>query len=235
MARKSTNRLELENEELQRQLKDMRTQLENQTTAAGLAGARVPELMVGIRNVSDYSVGIPIKDGNDIQLAPDFGGDDPGCYDVISYELWRKLRRGKQATQGLIMRDDSFLGGAFNAGPADRNEDFNEEHFANRIPDPVEWITTRTEKKLRDDIAKITSLASLFRLRRVVDTALGKLEDDSGMPRDTIDNQVKCAQWALDQLDGKLRLVDRLVTSAIESKFDTPIPNVEGNRITLRG
>lgn len=247
MARKSTTSLELENAQLRDELIKLREQVEAQTSAAAATKNRLSavvgnvtphaELMVGIRNISDYTVGIPpvLPGDPSLQLAPDFGDNEPGSVAVISYAAWRELRKGKLVEQGMIRRDDSVLGSAFLAAPEDREGELAPGSYVNTIEDPPHWINSRSEDELREDIARITSQASLFRLRRVVDTELLRLEADSGMSRETREDQARCAQAALSKLSTKYRLVDDLTTAKIEVGRQAQAGiDPSGRRISLR-
>src|SRR5512135_3880509 len=125
MARKATTQMELENEQLKQELAQLREAVEAESQAnrnlkkrvMALSNTPQGELMVGIRNVSDYTVGIkPQLPGDSaLQLAADFGNDEPGSVAVMSYASWRELRKSKLIADGMIKRDDSILGSTFNA------------------------------------------------------------------------------------------------------------------------
>lgn len=171
------------------------------------------ELMVGIRNISDNTLGLesPFPNEPPIQLFADVGtGPNPGQVSAISYAWWQRLRKSNFMARGLLMRDDSIVSGSFMAAPPDAPEDIHHEWKFNAIPDPVAWIATRDEAKIRRDIKKMTSPDSLRRLRRVVDDELGKLQvkfKDDENP----------AKRAVDELPIKYRLIDELTTSKLEA------------------
>lgn len=244
--RKSTTNLELENERLRKELESLRGKVEAETTAkaamkhalaAKNAGATTPwtELVVGIRNISDYTIGIPpIQGGSEYQLSPAFTGKESGTTAILPYSEWRELRNDSRVAKGMIKRDDSILGSSFNAAPEDREEDLPASARVNQVEDPKAWIDFRSEDEIRRDLEAMTSTPSIFRLRRVVDDALRELEAKSGMPRETLDQQAACAQYALRQLSGKLRLVDELTTSIIERRNEPDPAEVKGTTVTIR-
>lgn len=247
MARKTTTSLELENQKLREELAKLREAVDVESSAAAAYKGRLAlsssadtpwsHLMVGIRNVSDYTVGIPpiLPGDSPIQLAPSFNGDEPGAVAVITYAAWRELRKGHLVERGMVCRDDSVLGTAFIPAPEDRPGEVAPGQAVNMIDDPHAWIERRDEAQLRTDIAKITSQASLFRLRRVVDEALRKFELESELPRDTREQQARVAQQALNALSAKLRMVDDLTTTMIEARTRTDA-NVDssGRRISIK-
>lgn len=209
---------------------ELRAQLESQTIAATAHQARlaaaVPthraaygELMVGIRNVSDTAIGIPpqFKGDDEIQLFPDFGNNEPRQVAVISYGRWRELRKGTLVERGLIVRDDSVLGRAYSAAPADQDHELPPNAKHNVIPDPVAWIESRTEAELRADLARITAEEGLRRLRRAVDQRLRQLE--LKYPRETLRQQADAARRALAELPANYRLIDELVEQRIQDLF----------------
>jgi len=131
------------------------------------------QLVVGIRNVSNYSVGLLDKtSGQTIEynLNPEVEGvADPRTCAVISYAFWQQLRTGKQVGRGMIIRDDSILGHADNAAPEDRLQDIHPDHHKNVVLNPREWIISKSEDELREAIQQITSEATLRRLLFAVD------------------------------------------------------------------
>lgn len=134
------------------------------------------QLVVGIRNVSNYSVGFVDKtSGTPIEysLSPEVEGSaDPKTRAVVSYAFWQQLRKSSQVSQGLLVRDDSVLGPADNAAPDDRPDDLAPETAHNVVLDPREWIVSKQEHEVRDAIAKMTSTPSLRRLAYAVDQAV---------------------------------------------------------------
>ena len=129
--------------------------------------------VVGIRNVSNYSVGLVDQTGivaMEYSLAP--ASETvfvPQSQATIPFVFWQQLRHSKQVRDGFIMRDDTILGEQEFAGPADKETDLPPEAKWNVIPAPRAWITSSSEQEIRDAIAKITSTATLRRLMRTVD------------------------------------------------------------------
>lgn len=153
------------------------------------------QLVVGIRNVSNYSVGMLDKTSGQVveyNLNPEVPGvADPRTRAVISYAFWQQIRTGNQVGRGLIVRDDSILGPAENAAPDDRPEDMHPDAKKNVILDPRAWIVDRTEDELRDAIAGMTSEPSLRRLLYAVDQEIvrigeSKYQDDPERARKSI-------------------------------------------------
>jgi len=195
-----------------------------QRLATALPGhrAQFAELMVGVRNISDTTVGVKalFKGDSDLQLNADFGKEDPARTQIISYAWWRELRKSPYVGKGLLIRDDSTLGSLYQAAPPDLPGELAPGHAVNAIPDPKAWVESRDETALREGVAAITSEESLRRLRRVVDEALVAFE--STQPRNTVPEQVKAARLALNSLPAKLRMLDDLVTSRLENPVDAP-------------
>jgi hypothetical protein len=171
------------------------------------------ELMVGIRNISDNTIGLksPFANEPPIQLHADVGDDhDPARVSAISYAWYQRLKTSGYMQRGLIMRDDSILTGSYTAAPVDREQDIHPEWKFNAVIDPREWIESRDEARIRKDINKMTSPDSLRRLRRVVDSELGKLQKKFA-------SDPNPAKRSVDELPIKYRLVDELTTSKLEA------------------
>jgi hypothetical protein len=172
--------------------------------------------MVGIRNVSDNTIGIPGMNGHaPLQLLADLGSHEPGSTAVIPYAQWRELVKGRLVRNGLIVRDDSIVGPGLHHAPPDRPEDLPPDAQHNAILDPKDWIDSRTEDEIQDELERITSEESLQRIRRAVDNALTELE--SRRPRNTKDEQIEAAKWAMARLPAKYRKVDELITERLEA------------------
>jgi hypothetical protein len=139
------------------------------------------QLVVGIRNVSNYSIGITDNTTGvpmDHQLNPEREDvADPRTRAVISYVYWQQLRTAPQVARGMIVRDDSILGPADNAAPPDRPTDIHPDHAKNVVLDPREWIMSRTEEDVRRDIEAMTSEPSLRRLLFAVDQEIVRIGD----------------------------------------------------------
>lgn len=193
------------------------TQTLAETLAAAL-GSNKPqisstELKVGIRNISDNTIGLfsPIAGEPNVDLHADLP-DLPrmGCTAVISYAWWQVLRKSPVMQRGEIVRDDSVLGSSFTAGPPDRPEDLPESWAVNAIPDPVAWIQSfATESDLRAAVDRITNLTSLRRIRRVVDMELKRLERTFG-------DDPKRAAKALRALPALYQMLDQVITTKLE-------------------
>lgn len=174
------------------------------------------QLMVGIRNISDYTIGIVPRQGVigdvELDLHPAMTGPSPNIVGILPFTQWQSVRKGKLMEQGLIMRDDSVLGNSHSAAPADRPEDIAPGWFVNAILDPEKWVTEHSESEIRDMINKITSEPTLQRLRRVVDVELREIQDR--IPK----TDPKRARKALQQLPAIYQLIDQVVTMRLELK-----------------
>lgn len=216
-------------QEAQRQNEQYREMVEQQAAANAAMKSRLSaynpsqnpyaELMVGIRNVSDNTLGIAEMNGNaEFQLMADFGNGEPGSCQIIPYAQWRELRKGKFVRNGMIVRDDSIIGPGTPVAPDDRPEDLPAEAKHNAILDPKDWIESRSESEIHAGLAQITNEESLQRIRRAVDDELRKLE--ATQPRGTKEQQIKAAKLALARLPGKYRMVDELITTRLEAPED---------------
>lgn len=211
-----------QNEQLRSENDQLRQAVDSQATASVMAmrGVRVErntfgDVFVGIRNVSDTTVGIPPSFPGDpaIQLNADLGNSDPGRFGIISYAQWRELRKSDLVGRGIIMRDDSVLTGTYNAAPADRPDDVHPDHAKNLVIDPETWINERTEDQLLADLEAMNSEATLRRLQRYVEDQIRALERKRN-PK-TPDERVEAARRALMTLPPRLRLVDDIVTQKL--------------------
>ncbi len=197
-------------------------------TRHGAVGPQVTwsEVMVGIRNISDSTIGLrsPFAHEGDVQLFGDvetIHGDAPvGTDAAISYAWWRQLRTQKEVQRGQLVRDDSILGPGITSAPIDRAEDIPESFYFNAVEDPIAWIESRNETELRDDLMAMTYMGSVSRVRRVVDEKLREIENTQ--PRETIAEQVIAADYAVRELSGKLRLVDGITTDRILTDAANP-------------
>jgi hypothetical protein len=167
--------------------------------------------MVGIRNISDYTIGIPSRFGEpELQLFPDLGANDPNSTAVVSFAFWRALIKERYVTQGMIVRDDTILGVGYTPAPEDRAEDYSPHAAANRILDPVEWIESRSEPEIREALAMVTSEPSLRRIRRGVDLKLRQLQASYA---DTVENKT-LKSW--EDLPMVYRFIDDYTTRRLE-------------------
>ena len=134
--------------------------------------------MVGIRNVCNNTVGVPINIPGEpaVTLNAALEGKDPNSVAVISYAAWLQVRSTRLVREGLITRDDSILGAQFVAAPEDRPEQVPAEAEFNVIENPREWIENRDETAIREDMSKITSDDTLRRLQHAVTRKLKEVE-----------------------------------------------------------
>jgi hypothetical protein len=185
------------------------------TTLAAALSKPAVELKVGIRNISDNTIGVksPFKDEQDLDLHGDTlpPNENPGRYAVISYAWWQQLRKSKLMERGEIMRDDSVLGSNYAAAPADAPHDIPASWAMNAIIDPIAWVAgfKGDDDGLRLAIEKITNDTSLRRVRRVVDMKLKELEKSFG-----VDPQR--AKKALQALPSTYQMMDQVITMKLE-------------------
>jgi hypothetical protein len=190
------------------------------------------ELMVGLRNISDNTIGVKGQFGNaDLQLHADLDDDTPGQTAIVSYAWYRELRKGELFQHGYLIRDDSILGTAFTAAPTDEAHDLPAEWYINAVPDPQAWIDARDEQQILIDVEAMTSPESLQRLRRVVSEALVQLENTR--PRLTREDQAAAAKWALSRLPAKLRTLDDVTSERIEERHLPQAPG-DGRKIFIK-
>jgi hypothetical protein len=213
--------LQAENERL-RSIVD--TQARSQKTLSQRLSAMNPhragsaELWVGIRNVSDVTIGqeSPFPNEPDLHLYADLGTPDPNQVAVVSYAWWQQLRKGRLVAQGLIMRDDTILGSSYAAAPDDRPGDLVAGWEHNLVPDPQAWIDEKDEVELRAALDRVTSTATLHRLRRVIDRYLTEAQEK--LKLDPLEKNR--AKKALRSLPAKYQLVDQLITMRLEGDED---------------
>lgn len=186
------------------------------------------QAMVGIRNVSDMTVGIRGEFGaKDVHLHAATTPNDPNTVTIIPFAWWAELRKGKLVNDGVIVRDDTIMGEGYLRAPEDRPEEMAPNHQVNAIKDPKQWIESRDEAAIRRDLVAITSVNSLRRVRRAVDDKIKELA--ASMP-DSYRDQTPASNgflpkggWdmrkvrALQELPALYRLVDDLTTQRIES------------------
>lgn len=169
---------------------------------------------VGIRNISDNTIGIPAKNGEiELNLHADFGENDPASVAVISYGRYRELVKGNKFFHaGMLIRDDSILGSGYVPAPADDAGMVSEETRMNRVADPTDWIESRTEAQLRADLDKITADTSLRRIRRAVDDRLRELQNSYGAE---VEPERRAAK-AVNDLPMVYKFVDDYITRRLE-------------------
>lgn len=210
---KSAKQLEKQLEEQSRTVQALTSQLTRQQPATLISAQSV----VGIRNISDNTIGIPGKFGQaDLDLHADFTGDNPSSIAVIPYTWYQQIRRSKVFRDGMIIRDDSILGDGYIQAPADKPNEIPTEHLINSVVDPVQWIDSRTETQIREDLDKITSEASLRRIRRAVDLKIVQIAD-------ALPDQFRDAEgvdlrrvMAVDRMPAIYRLIDEITTRKLE-------------------
>jgi RNase H-fold protein (predicted Holliday junction resolvase) len=172
------------------------------------------QLVVGIRNVSNYSVGLIDKTSGqaiEYNLNPEIEGSaDPRTSAVVSYAFWQQLRTGNQVGRGLIVRDDSILGPAENAAPEDRPQDVHPDHAKNVIMNVREWILSRTEDQLREDITAMTSEPSLRRLQYAVDQEILRIGESK------YNGDPERARKAIRDLPAVFRVVEELADERLD-------------------
>jgi hypothetical protein len=202
-------------QQLEQQLHEMRGQLQMLTQVALKPQAPVVagKPMVGIRNISSYSVGlvnkIPGEEG-EIQLAPERPETyEPSARAVVSQQFWQALKKGREVQLGVIMRDDTFLSGELVA-PEDRPEEIPADFQKNAVVDPFQWIESKTEAELRDAIKAMTSEPSLRRLFSTVDYMVWKIGEDE------FKDDEQRAKKAYDALPMKYRYVENLVLDRLD-------------------
>lgn len=172
------------------------------------------QLMVGIRNVSNYSVGLLDKtSGTPIEynLNPEREGvADPRTSAVISYAYWQQLRTARPVAQGLIVRDDTILGAADNAAPEDRPQDMHPDHAKNVVLNPREWVMSRTEDEIREAIAAMTSEPTLRRLLYAVDQEIVRIGEEKYL------GDADRARKAIRDLPALFRVVEELADERLD-------------------
>lgn len=173
------------------------------------------QLVVGIRNVSNYTVGFIDKtSGTPIEynLNPEVPGTaDPKTRAVVSYAFWQQLRKGSQVQKGLVVRDDSVLGPADNGAPEDRIQDMHPESEHNVVLDPREWILSKTEPELREAVEKITSQPTLRRLAHAVDQEIVRIGEAKYL------GDAERAAKAIRDLPALFRLTEELVEDRLDA------------------
>jgi hypothetical protein len=155
---------------------------QNRPNQAGPAMTGLSQLSVGIRNVSNYVIGLtgsPLPGEGELQLTPRWdASSDPNNIAVISYAWWEKIRRGPIFGKGMIVRDDSVLGDYHIKAPLDRPQDLHVGHALNTIEDPTAFIEESTEAEIRARIMALTSEQTLRRLEAAVDDKIAKSRDE---------------------------------------------------------
>ena len=220
MPRKSKQVVELE-AQLAAALGMINSMTQQQATLTQSLGAaqRLPagmssQLVVGIRNVSNYTVGfVDTTSGvpTEYNLTPEVPGNpDPKTRAVVSYAYWQKLRKSSQVSKGIIVRDDSVLGEADNRAPADRPEDMPAEAAINLVLNPRTWVMDKTETELRAAVKAMTSEPSLRRLLYAVDQEIVQIGEEK------YKGDKDRAAKAISDLPALFRLVEELAMNRLD-------------------
>ncbi len=125
------------------------------------------QLFVGVRNVSNYTISIESKITGEPTLnlnAPRDGMPDPNTVGIVSYAWWQHMRRGREYGRGQIVRDDSILGGNYEAAPEDNPRDCHPDHAVNLVLDPVAWVAARDDDEISRDVERMTAEPPLRKL-----------------------------------------------------------------------
>jgi hypothetical protein len=138
------------------------------------------QFFVGIRNVSAYTISIPNKVTGEPELnlhAPRADRADPKTVAIVSYAWWQQLRQDRHYARGMIIRDDSILGGLYEAAPPDRPQDCHPDHAKNVLIDAESWLATASDDEITDRIMAMTSEHTLHKLEALVVTRRRELMD----------------------------------------------------------
>jgi len=179
-----------------------------------MMGTSGVQLMVGVRNVSSYTIGIPSQfvGEPDLQLHPAVRGlDTPNTVAVISFAWWQQIRKGPHVANGMIIRDDSILGSYHHAGPADRPSDLAAGWERNLVLDPHDWIQSKTEPEIRTAITAMTSEQSLRRLLAAVDQKVA--DNREAIPETDADREERAVQ----DLPSLYQLTERLAEQRLDA------------------
>lgn len=214
MPKKTKRELELELE-----LARIRGQVEGAVAVGGNKPAGSAKAVVGIRNISNHTVGMMNKiqgEQGEISLhAERFGEYDPMYTAVISEQFWKTLRRGPLVAKGIIMRDDSVCGVGDVIAAPDREEEMAAGREKNMVIDPFAWIESKTEDELRAAIIAMDSEFTLQRLAAAVNYMIWKIGEDKYKDHD------ERAKLAIRDTPSKYLWVDERV----EERLDELNPN----------
>lgn len=167
---------------------------------------------VGIRNVTNQTLGLPPSPTPgelEITLHAQGPNPDPSVVAIVSYPFWMQLRKHKYYDMGLIVRDDSVLGQNHEPAPADEPRDLAPNHSINVVPDPFEWIVSKTELELKEAIGRMTSEPSLRRLGWAVQQQVSEFY--KALPADDPDRIYK----AEGMLTAKMAMTERLIDARL--------------------
>lgn len=181
------------------------------------------EPVVGVRNISNYTIGVrsPFQDEPDLSLSgAHYDPEDPTReipvaerVGQISHKWWLQLRQGPLVRKGMIVRDDTVISQGMVRSPVDLPSEVPATFAVNAIFDPFQWIESKEEAELKDAIKAITAEESLRRLLTAVNQKIEAI-------RLTIDpNDDKRETEALRQLPWRYRITEELVLERLESEF----------------
>jgi hypothetical protein len=197
------------------------------------------EPMVGIRNISSYTVGIksPFATEPDVQLAgPRYDPFDPtremadgNTVCQISHKWWQQLRRESLVRKGMIVRDDSVLSSGVPRAPIDPPDSIPESATINAIVDPFTWIETKSETELVAAISALTAEESIRRILTAVNQRIEAERQKMSLPREgslaDSPNAVDNEEQALRSLPWRYAKAEEIALSKLEAIFrkrDTP-------------
>lgn len=202
--------------------------------AEALANMRPTAVMgepkVGIRNISNYTIGLvsPYQDEPEVQLSgPRYERDNPTCEvvdpsmgAVISHKWWLALRRGDQMRKGMIIRDDSLLSADTVRAPADEERDLPAGWYDNAVIDPHEWIASKDESQLKDALARITAEETMRRLLTAVNQRIEQERIEAHKRTDLTEQ--KQEELALRNLPWRYKIVEEVLLERLEDEFYSP-------------
>lgn len=201
-------------QEMELELAKMQTQLATILAMGGGKTVVSGKALVGIRNVSSYTLGMVNTiqgEQGEIQLHPaHFVKPDPESTAIVSHQFWTTIRKGKMVANGQLIRDDSLVSDQSLIGPADRPEDLPAGFAKNLVVDPFEWIDSRDEQQIREDVATMTSEPSLRRLAAAVDWKIWTIGEEK------YKHDEDRAKFAIRDCPAKYRFLDTLVEERIE-------------------
>lgn len=193
------------------------------------------EPMVGIRNISSYTIGLKSpfpKDEPDLQLAgPRYDSHDPtrviadgNSVAQISHKWWMQLRREPVvARKGMVIRDDAVLSAGTPRAPEDEVDVYSDQAKANAILDPFEWIEGKTEPELVAAVEAITAEESLRRILTAVNQRIQKERLRMSLPEEgslaTDPDASENEERALRNLPWQYAKAEEVALSKLEAMF----------------
>jgi hypothetical protein len=212
MARKTAREIALETQiaEIRGQLTGL-TQIQGTSTQVKTISGKQ---MVGIRNVSSYTVSMPNKiagEEGDVNVFPArFDYEDPQSTAVVSYQFWTQIRKGKLVARGQIIRDDSVCPDGVVLGPEDNPRDLALGAEKNLVIDPFTWVDSKSDTEMREAIYSMDSEPSLRRLAAAVDHMIWKIGEDSYKGHEDR------ARLAIRDCPAKFRFLETLVEERLD-------------------